>query len=124
MKTIIKFQSIVFLLLILFSCKNERENRQVKLESLEICNVKIDLLNIENKIIVPSSYLVITEKDIKADFNVGEVETRIIGKEVSLSETEYVPLKIAIVDAKLKKIVNNYILSVKKAKQFTVSCVT
>ena len=46
MKTIIKFQSIVFFLLILFSCKNERENRQVKLESLEICNVKIDLLNI------------------------------------------------------------------------------
>lgn len=121
MKTIIKFQIIVFFLLILFSCKNERENRQVKLESLEICNVKIDLLNIENKIIVPSSYLVITEKDIKADFNVGEVETRIIGKEVSLSETEYVPLKIAIVDAKLKKIVNNSILSVKKAKQFTVS---
>lgn len=112
---------LIFFILALFSCKNSVENRNVKLESLEVCGVKIDLSNLENKVIVSSSYLVITEKDIKAGFNVCEAEARIIGREVSLSENEYIPLKIAVVDTKLKKIVNNYVLTVKKAKQFNIT---
>jgi len=112
---------LIFFILALFSCKNSVENRNVKLENLEVCGVKIDVAITDNKIIVPASYLMITEKDIKAGFNVGEVEARIIGRDVSLSENEYVPLKIAVVDVKLKKIVFNYIVKVKRAKQFTVS---
>lgn len=121
MRKIMKVKYIAFLFLVLFSCKNSFGNRNVKLENLEVCGVKADLSKTENEIIVPSSYLVVTEKDIKANFNIEDVVARIIGKDVGLSQNEYVPLKIAVVDTKLKKIAFNYVLKVKRAKQFSVS---
>ena len=114
------YKIFIFFTLLLFSCNNNLANKNAKMESLKVCGVDVDLSISETKIIVPSLYLIIEEKDIDAKFNIANIEAKIIGKNLSLSDEEYIPLKIAVVDTKAKKIAFNYVVQVKKAKQFNV----
>ena len=114
------YKIFIFFTLLLFSCSNNLANKNAKMESLKVCGVEVDLSTSEAKVIVPSSYLIIEEKDIDVKFNIANIEAKIIGKNLSLSDEEYLPLKIAVVDTKAKKIAFNYVVQVKKAKQFNV----